>query len=248
MSKVFPSMHSKPAKYSFFVLIVYWILLIIVLPTNLPLLAAGLWERWEISAWFQIIYYLLNALILAMFMKSYLKEEWFMVTTDFRFYLKHAGLTIAMSVGIVVLTLATVYFGGVSIRHMANGLPLVEMTVSHTPLALLEYRPLFGTLAVTFCTPITMCILYYCFAFAPIAYKRPWLAYLLIPVVTVLPHIVDIIWRDGAQQALSMYLIQLPVHLLACWSYQKTDNVWTPIFTLAGTNLILSLLQIFLIL
>jgi membrane protease YdiL (CAAX protease family) len=39
----------------------------------------------------------------------------------------------------------------------------------------------------------------------------------------------------------------LPIHLLACWSYQKTDNVWTPLISLALINLLASVAQIFLI-
>lgn len=34
----------------------------------------------------------------------------------------------------------------------------------------------------------------------------------------------------------------LPLFLIfACWSYQKTDNVWTPILSLALVNLVCSL-------
>ena len=51
----------------------------------------------------------------------------------------------------------------------------------------------------------------------------------------------DILWRGNAPFVLSGYLVQLPVHLLACWAYQKTDNVWTPLFTLAATNLLASI-------
>ena len=55
------------------------------------------------------------------------------------------------------------------------------------------------------------------------------------------PPVRDILWRGEAALVLSGYLVNLPIHLLACWSYQKTDNVWTPIFSLAATNLLLSI-------
>lgn len=41
-------------------------------------------------------------------------------------------------------------------------------------------------------------------------------------------------------RVLSGYLVQLPIHLLMCWSYQKTDNVWTPLISLAVVNLLAS--------
>ena len=77
-------------------------------------------------------------------------------------------------------------------------------------------------------------------------YKKPWLAYLCIAVITLIPPVVDILWRGEATLVLSVYLIRLPIHLLACWSYQKTDNVWTPLVSLVITNLLTSVTQILL--
>jgi membrane protease YdiL (CAAX protease family) len=57
----------------------------------------------------------------------------------------------------------------------------------------------------------------------------------------LIPAIVDILWRGDAPFVLTGYLVHLPIHLLACWSYQKTDNVWTPILSLVTTNLLLSI-------
>ncbi len=41
MSKIFPSMHSKPAKFTFFALIPCWIVVFFLIPINLPLLGTG---------------------------------------------------------------------------------------------------------------------------------------------------------------------------------------------------------------
>ena len=46
---------------------------------------------------------------------------------------------------------------------------------------------------------------------------------------------------------LSGYLLSLPIHLLACWSYQKTDNAWTPMVSLGIANLLISVAQILLL-
>jgi membrane protease YdiL (CAAX protease family) len=58
----------------------------------------------------------------------------------------------------------------------------------------------------------------------------------------LIPSVVDILWRGDAAFVLTGYLVHLPIHLLACWSYQKTDNVWTPLITLAVTNLLTSII------
>jgi hypothetical protein len=116
------------------------------------------------------------------------------------------------------------------------------MSVSHTPLAAIEFAPIFGAIALSVFAPISICALFYCLGFAPICNKKPWLAYLCIGIITLIPPIIDILWRGDAALVLSGYLVQLPIHLLACWSYQKTDNVWTPMVSLAITNLLASIL------
>lgn len=247
MSKIFPSMHSKPEKGTFFALIPYCILSFIVIPTNLPLLGAGLWDDPTLGPWLEIGYHAVNTLLVIFLSKSYLKEEWFMVSTDFKFYLKHAALTVGLILGTEFLTLSFLAMCGVNISNMLQGLPMVDMTINHTPLSLLYHKPLFGTLTMVLLVPLSVTVLFYCFSFSPLAYKRPWLGYLSILVVTAIPPVVDIIWRGEAALTLSMYFVQLPIHLLACWSYQKTDNVWTPIGALMGTNLVLSVIMMVLL-
>ena len=75
---------------------------------------------------------------------------------------------------------------------------------------------------------------------------KPVLAYLSVVVITAIPFIIDILWRQDVELNIMMYVMQLPAHLIACWSYQKTDNIWTPIISLAIVNLLASLVAIFL--
>ena len=240
MSKVFPSMHSRLEKPSFFALIPCWLILVGFLPPNMPLLESGLWEQWEISAWLEIAYHVLTGVITLLILKEYLKDEWFMVSTSFRFYLKHIGLTVGLMVGVELILLGTLYHNGLNVVNLLNGLPVAEMYVVHSPWSLITYRPLLGTMALVLFVPIAICGFYYCFSFATLAYKRPWLGYLSIPVITFLPALINILWRQETAQGLGLYFAGLPVHLLACWSYQKTDNVWTPLVSLAATNLLLA--------
>ena len=57
----------------------------------------------------------------------------------------------------------------------------------------------------------------------------------------------DILWRGDAQLQIPLFLLNLPIHLIACWSYQKADTVWAPLATLSIFNLVTSLLNIFLL-
>ena len=242
MNKLFPSMTSKPEKIQIFAIIPCWIWVFVLLPMFMPFLGLGLWEQWELSVWLEIGYHVANGILMLVIMLSYLKEEWFMVTTDVSHYLKHVMLTVGLIAGAELLLLGTLFICGVNIDDMLECLPIVEMSVSHTPLFTVELQPIFGTVALSVFAPISICALFYCLGFAPVCYHKPWLAYLCVAAITLIPPVIDILWRGEAAFVLGGYLVQLPVHLLACWSYQKTDNVWTPMLSLAITNLIASIL------
>ena len=240
MNKIFPSMYTKPEKIQIFSMIPCWIWVFILFPMFMPFLGLGIWEDPEIIVWLEIGYHVANGILMLFLMSSYLKEEWFMVTTDYRFYIKHVALTVGLIVVAELLLIDTLFIFGLDVRYMLECLPAVEMYVSQTPLFMIGIRPILGTITLSVFVPISICALFYCFAFAPICYHKAWLAYLSIVAVTLIPPIIDILWRGDAVFVLGGYLIQLPIHLLACWSYQKTNNVWTPVFSLAIVNLLAS--------
>ena len=248
MKKLFPPMTSKPEIIQIFAIIPCWLWVFVLFPMFLPFVGEGIWEQHEISVWLEIVYHVANGILLLLVISGYLKEDWFMVSTDVRYYLKHVALTAGLILGAELLLLGTLFLCGFNITYMLESLPMAEMSVSHTPLFLIDLQPIFGTIALSVFAPISICALFYCLGFAPICYKKPWLAYLCVAVITLIPSIIDILWRGEAAFVLSGYLVQLPIHLLACWSYQKTDNVWTPMISLVITNLLLSIgLQFFLL-
>ena len=240
MNNLFPPMCSKPEKIQIFAAIPCWFWVFVLLPMWLPFFGLGLWEQWEKSVWLEIGYHVLNGLLMLLIIGSYLKEEWFMITTDVGYYLKHVALTVGLIVGAELLLQGVLYFSGFNIAYTLESLPVVEMSVSHTPLFVIDLQPIFGTIVLSVFAPISICALFYCPIFAPICEKKPWLAYLCIAVITLIPPIVDILWRGDVVFVLCAYFVGLPIHLLACWSYQKTDNVWTPLVSLVITNLLAS--------
>ena len=239
-------MYSKPEKIQIFAIIPCWFWVFVLVPMFMPFIGLGLWTQWEVSVWLEIAYHVVNGVAMFLLMLSYFKEEWFMFTTDLRYYLKHIALTVGMILVTELLFLSTMFFRNLNIIDMLECLPVVEMFNSHTPLFVIQLQPIVGTIVLSVFPPISICVLFYCLGFAPICEKKPWLAYLCIALITLIPPIIDILWRGQAAMTLSGYLVRLPVHLFACWSYQKTDNVLTPMLSLAITNLILSIiLQIF---
>lgn len=235
-------MYSKPEKFQLISLIPCWGWVFVLVPMFMPFLWLGIWEQYEGSVWVEIGYHAVNGVAMFWVMRTYLNDEWFMLTTDVRYYLKHIALTVGLIVGAELIWLGALFICGFDIVNMLEFLPMAEMSVSHSPLFLIDLQPIFGTIALSVFAPFSICILFYCLGFAPICYKNPWLAYPCVAAVTLIPHIVDILWRGDALFVLGGYLVRLPIHLLACWSYQKTNNVWTPIFSLAITNMIMSIL------
>ncbi|MBP3368372.1 MAG: hypothetical protein J6L71_02955 [Clostridia bacterium] len=246
MNKVFPPMCSKPEKIQIFSIIPCWILFFVLIPTNMPLIGFGLWEQAELSVWLEIGYHVINGITMFLLIRSYLMEEWFMVTTDARYYLKHVALTVGLIALVEAALFGTLYLCGFNIDLMLESLPAVEMFVSHTPLFTVLLQPVFGTIVMSVFVPVSICVFFYCLGFAPVCNYKPWLAYVCIAAITLIPPIINIIWRGEVVFSLCGYLVQLPIHLLACWSYQKTDNVWTPIATVALTNLLTCIALLFL--
>ena len=244
MNNLFPSMNSKPEKIQIFALIPCWLWVFVLFPMFLPFVGLGVWDMHEISTWLDIVYHVANGLLLLMIISSYLKEDWFMVTTDARYYLKHVALTVGLILGAELVLMGLLFAGGLDFGFMLEFLPVAEMSVSHTPLYLIDLQPIFGTIALSVFAPISVCALFYCLGFAPVCYRKPWLAYPCVAVLTLIPAIIDLFWRGENALELTGYLVRLPIHLLACWSYQKTDNVWTPIASLAITKLLMSVVQI----
>lgn len=241
MNKIFPAMYSKPSTSKIIALIPCWVWVFVLFPMFMPFLGFGLWEQYELSVWLEISYHVANGIIALFIISDYLKDDWFMVTTDLRFYIKHIALTVGLVIIAEFVLLGPLTLFGFDIMNMLENLPVVEMSVSHTPLFLIELQPIIGAITLTVFAPISICALFYCFGFAPVCCRKPWLAYLCIAIITLIPPIINILWRGGAELVLSGYLIQLPIHLLLCWSYQKTDNVWTPLISLVVINLLASI-------
>ena len=85
--------------------------------------------------------------------------------------------------------------------------------------------------------------LFYTVGFAPMCCRKPWLGYLMVTVLLLLPPAFDILWRGNGEYVITVFLLQLPMHLIACWAYQMADSVWAPLVTLASFNLITSLID-----
>ena len=248
MRKLFPPMQVDRPVSSVIGIIVCWIVSFFVVPFFLiPFAWGGVWGSVQGSSWVEIIYQILKAGVVVMLLKEFLSESFFFMQTDAKRCIGHAALAVALMIAVVAVEMVWLVSQGMQIPYLLNAFPLVEMAATFTPGYLAYVNPIFGTISLVLAAPISTCGLLYVVGFAPACSKKTWLGYLCIAVVILIPALIGVMWQTDMALAMDMYLLQLPVHLIACWAYQRTDNIWTPIFALAILNLLSSLANIFLI-
>lgn len=241
MKKLFPDMYNRISGGHIFCLVAYCFFGLVLLPGALPWIADGYHSNDLVLSWLEMIGHAINSVVIILILREYLKDG----LLDLRFALKSTLCTALIA---VVLMLVWLWIApDVIARFEPN---LLYMSLDAFPLALpatlmtsgyiVTANPLFGTLLMTLLVPFSVCGLYYATSFAPLCCKKPVLGYLCVAAALLLATLFDykFLWSE---EVLFQFLVTLPVHLLACWTYQKTDNIWTPIITLGMFNLAASL-------
>lgn len=240
MSKLFPPMYDTPetaqslgglvcGSVSFFLLPL--ILTLFFFAENPPQVYMGL----------EYLYQGINFGLLFFVFRSYLRDSWLNVSIAPR---KILGVSLGAAVaifGIYAFYVGAGYFG---LIPQANVIVLGAMPMTGVELMMVpgDLVILGGIPAMVFLTvlgPVITVCMFYASVFAPLCGSgKRFGAYAALAVILAVPRIITSFAVWGGWKELPLYLTQLPIHLLACWTYQKTDTVWTPIFTLAIANLL----------
>lgn len=248
MGEMFPMMLEIPDKRPRAAAIFYWIVAFVVLPFVAVLMFNDIRDRHSWVVWIELGYHACNFAFAVFCFWSYLKESLSIVRYDVKGFVKPVLIGVALILGIKVLTLVAALFGGQyeTADILLASLPTGELDLFYVFADLIYLSPVYGTLYLVLLAPVTTCCLYYACGFAPVSYERPKLAYLVIAGVLLVPRLALAFSFWTLSDQLILWLVQLPVHLVACWTYQKTDNVWAPIAVHSLTNLVVSLLIIWL--
>ena len=238
MKRFFPIMSDDTEKGMHFAVLAYWIFAFWFLPFWLPFVADGYWYDLPTVSWFEIVYHILNAVVVACVLKTYLQDSFYQVLFNPKKFFLTTGIAAIVMVALVeVLYIALGYV-------IKDCYPISEMTIALTSGLMVEGQPIFGTICHTVFTPFAVVGLFYATGFAPVCRRSRWLGYLVVTVVLALPCAFEILWRGQKDLVIPIFVMQLPVHLVACWTYQKLDTVWAPIATLAVFNFGTSLLAL----
>ena len=239
MKRVFPPMNDRPEAFMPFATLAYWIFAFVLIPLFLPMIGDGLWGDHKFSSWLDFVYHAINALAVGLMLKTYFVDSFLNVQLDTGKFFNTVGVALSL-----MLPLAgALYFFRVPV--VMDAYPINEMGVAVSSGVMVEQLPVFGTLCHVLFTPITVVGLFYTVAFAPACCHKPWLGYLAVTALLMLPPAFDILWRGETEYVVNLVLLQLPVHLIACWSYQKADTVWAPLATLSVFNLVTSLINLY---
>lgn len=239
MKGLFPPMNDRPENFMPFAVFGYWFFAFILIPLFLPLIGDGLWDNLQAASWLDFVYHAINALVVGLMLRTYFVDSFLNVQLDTGLFLKAVGVALTL-----MLFLALVlYFSPVSVGAVADAYPINEMGVAVSSGIMVWYLPVFGTLCHTLFTPIAVVGMFYVVGFAPMCCRKTWLGYLMVTFLLMLPAAFDIIWRGDVEYVVTVFLLQLPIHWIACWSYQKADTVWAPLVTLSSFNFATSLLD-----
>lgn len=241
MKKLFPMMLDAPETKSLVCSIPYWILCFFIFPFLLNF--ATITHRGQpYEIWLEMGYHLLNFVLILFFFFTYLKDAFLMLQVHTGVILKTAAFC---ALGAVLLKIGffslAMFNKNVQFINAAFGSFLItESDLLFYSTGVIYEQPVWGTLCISLLAPVTVSCLLYASVFAPICTSRPWLAYLVMAGLLLLIRLSFAFCVWPMEEEMAIYLVQLPVHMLACWSYQKTDTVWTPILMHGFSNMIMT--------
>lgn len=239
MKKLFPHMADCPERHQWLAGLTYGVVPFLILPMTLFLLVIGV-NTTRPYVVLEYIYQIVNFMAVLIIFREYFRDSWLNVTLYPRTF---------WPVCLLCAALVCLIYGGYVIAGMLGVLPRGNLyALGVLPMSGMELMLLPGdfillpggapaAILLTVCGPIITAGLFYASSFAPLCVAgHRFGAYLGMALCTALPRIISACTIFGGWKELPLYLSQLPIHCIACWSYQKTDTVWAPVFVLAISN------------
>lgn len=246
MNHHFPTLMERPDNGNIFASLIYEVVAYFSVPFLLLLLLQGAQNDGKIVSVIEVAYHALNFFVALFIYREYLTDTF----ADIRYNFKRLLHTSSVNMALILLYVLVLHalFGmdrGITNLLAYGGLPLTEVELFILPSSLVLTRPVLGTLCLVFLAPLAISCLYYATVFAPICYTRPVLAYVAVAAFLAFPRFCNASTYWDPVTEWTLYFTQLPIHLLACRSYQMSDSIWAPILTHTVVNAIACGLLIF---
>lgn len=245
VKKLFPKMLEKPEARTIAPGLACWFFAFFALPFIIALFSMDAGQELY-GVWMDIGYHLINFVLVVACFFPYLRDNFLTVQLNTKKFFKTVALGVVAVVAIKVLMFGFSQrsFSELFFDSAFGGLLTTEADLAYYSTALIGEQPIWGTLCMVILTPVvTPCLLYAC-TFAPICSRRPWLAYVVMIAGFLLTRLMLIFCLWSKDQQIADFWVGLPIHLVACWTYQYTDAIWTPIVVHSISNLLLTLLAL----
>lgn len=244
MKSVFPHMYDRPETGLPLLGGMYWGVCFMLVPFVTTLLVRDIYLHLDVISWVDIACYGLNFLVMFGLFFRYLKDSFFNV----RFHFKGFVIAVAISVGLMLLLSMRLFLWGLEqdLENVLCAYPISETSVLLPASVVVLKLPVPGMICMVILAPVTVSCLFYGTVFAPVCTERRAMAYLAVAGALLLPRLFNGWWLGDWSYELSIYFLQLPLHLFACWAYQKADTIWAPIAAHSINNLVMCLFLLFL--
>lgn len=238
MHELFPEMVERPDNGRIAASAIYWPICYILIPFVTTILVLGPYLDPSIITAVDVGYYVLNAIIMISLFFEYIKDSLLTVQINGKGFFKTTGIAAGI-MAFLALSIIAVSFRSGNLAALSL-FPITETSVLTYPAILIANRPILGLLCSVVLNPFTVSCMFYATVFAPISCSHPKLAYLFMALALMIPRAFNMWWLEVFEVELWTYFVQLPFHMLACWSYQKTDSILAPIISLSIVNLVSS--------
>lgn len=246
MKKWFPHISDHIGGGYIFCIFAVWLVVFVVVYSWFPMIMAGLWENPVAMSWAEVTVCGVLGLVMMALLKEHLKDAWLYFSLNKKLILKPMLIALGLMVAWAVISVEVLYYYWIHPVALLNAIPVSPITIMMTSGSVVQNNPVAGTLVMTLLVPFSVCAMFYSTAFAPVCTRNRWLGYLTMAAVALLAVLGDVFWYAEENYAVIEYLLRLPIHMFACWAYQKTDNILAPIMTLGAFNFLASLAAIFL--
>ena len=193
-----------------------------------------------VLVWYELIYHAINFGVVLKLYKEYLRDAFDLFCArkkEIFGVVKTAVIAMLVVIGLWYL-LARLTNWEPLVIALLGSLPLSEMDIFLLSADIPYLNPIPGTIAMVLLTPLVCTCLYYSVAFIPACNVRPWLGYVLVALLLAFPRLCNAFTQWDPATEMILYFAQLPIHLIACWSYKKADSIFAPILVLTIANLL----------
>lgn len=205
----------------------YGVIAFVVLPFTFALFFFQRNDR-QVYVILEYLYQAMNFAMMVTIFLPYLRDSWLNVILSPG---KVIGVSLGAAAVIAVWYIAFLAASRMELFRAADILFFGAMPMTGIELMVLpgEFVLFGGVPAAIFLAvlgPFTTVCLFYATAFAPVCVSgRRGLAYLSVAAMLAVPRFITWFTVWGGWKEIPLYLAQLPIHWLACWTYQKTDTV-----------------------